>query len=127
MTMNLRPRFLLITVLFFVVIAAPMWLALRFSSEQIVGKWALRFAEKQVLYDKSRTLQPILREVALSRQLADSSIIRQWARNPDNPEMTQLAILENAEAHLIKRAGRQLSFAANRMMQYMASGMDSLH
>ena len=94
MTMNLRPRFLLITVLFFVVIAAPMWLALRFSSEQIVGKWALRFAEKQVLYDKSRTLQPILREVALSRQLADSSIIRQWARNPDNPEMTQLAILE---------------------------------
>ena len=37
------------------------------------------------------------------------------------------AILENAEAHLIKRAGRQLSFAANRMMQYMASGMDSLH
>ncbi len=38
----------------------------------------------------------------------------------------QHAILENAEAHLIKRTGRQLSFAAERMMQYIAAGMDSL-
>ena len=35
-------------------------------------------------------------------------------------------ILENAEVHLIKRAGRRLSFAANRMMQYMISSMSSL-
>jgi DNA-binding transcriptional LysR family regulator len=35
-------------------------------------------------------------------------------------------ILENAEAHLIKRAGRRLSFAANKMLQYMATGMSSL-
>jgi len=35
-------------------------------------------------------------------------------------------IMENAEVHLIKRAGRRLSFAANRMMQYMASSMSSL-
>jgi len=38
----------------------------------------------------------------------------------------QQPILENAEAHLIKRAGRKLSFAANRMMQFMASNMSSL-
>lgn len=35
-------------------------------------------------------------------------------------------ILENAEAHLITRAGRKLSFAANKMQHYMASGMASL-
>ncbi len=35
-------------------------------------------------------------------------------------------ILENAEVHLIKRAGRRLSFAANRMMQYMVGGMSAL-
>jgi DNA-binding transcriptional LysR family regulator len=35
-------------------------------------------------------------------------------------------ILENAEAHLIKRAGRKLSFAANKMLQYMAGGLSSL-
>jgi DNA-binding transcriptional LysR family regulator len=36
------------------------------------------------------------------------------------------SLLENAEAHLIKRAGRKLSFAANKMLQYMAAGLSSL-
>ena len=90
--MNLRPRLLLITLFFLAVIAAPTWLAIRLASEKIVEQWALRFAEKQVLYDKSRTLQPILREVALSRQLADTPIIRRWAHNPDDPELTRSAI-----------------------------------
>ena len=35
-------------------------------------------------------------------------------------------ILENAEVHLIKRAGRRLSFAANRMAHYMIARMSSL-
>lgn len=35
-------------------------------------------------------------------------------------------ILENAEAHLITRAGRKLSFGANKMLQYMATGLSSL-
>ena len=35
-------------------------------------------------------------------------------------------ILENAEVHLIKRAGRRLSFAANRMAQYIMARMSSL-
>lgn len=35
-------------------------------------------------------------------------------------------ILENAQAHLITRTGRKLSFGANKMLQYMASGLSSL-
>jgi DNA-binding transcriptional LysR family regulator len=35
-------------------------------------------------------------------------------------------ILEQAEVHLIKRAGRKLSFAANRMLHYMKPGLRSL-
>ncbi len=38
----------------------------------------------------------------------------------------QQPILENAEAHLITRTGRKLSIGANKMLQYMASGMSSL-
>lgn len=38
----------------------------------------------------------------------------------------QQPILEQAQAHLAKRAGRKLSLAANRMMQYMTSSMASL-
>ena len=68
--MNLQPRFHLLTIVFFVVFAIPSWMAVRALAEGIMEQWAVRYAEKQVLYDKGRTLQPILREVALSRQLA---------------------------------------------------------
>jgi len=53
-----------------------------------------------VLYDKSRMLQPILREIALSRQLANSKAIRTWARNPDDPELTRRAIAEMEDFRL---------------------------
>jgi len=38
----------------------------------------------------------------------------------------QQPIMENAEVHLIKRAGRKLSFAANEMLHYMTPGLSSL-
>jgi len=92
--MNLRPRFLLITALLVVASAAAVWYASRQLAEDIVAQWALRYAEKQVLYDKSRLLQPIVREIALSRQFANSQEIRNWARKPDDAELKRRAIAE---------------------------------
>jgi diguanylate cyclase (GGDEF)-like protein len=92
--MNLRPRFLLITALLVVASAAAVWYASRQLAEDIVAQWALRYAEKQVLYDKSRLLQPIVREIALSRQFANSQDIRNWARKPDDVELKRRAIAE---------------------------------
>ncbi|MDD5365486.1 MAG: diguanylate cyclase [Gallionellaceae bacterium] len=92
--MNLRPRILLLTGLLIVVSAMAAWSATRGLAERIIEQWAVRYAEKQVLYDKARTLQPILRETALSRQLVSSERIRAWARHPDDPELTRQAIAE---------------------------------
>lgn len=92
--MRLRLRFQLLAVVLFLVTAVPVWFAVRSMAETIVTQWAIRYAEKQVLYDKSRLLQPIMREVALSRQMADSSILKDWARDPDNPHKTRLAMAE---------------------------------
>lgn len=92
--MNLRPRFLLLTAVFFLVVAVPSWFAVRAIAESIVAQWAMRYAEKQVLYDKSRTLQPILREVALAKQLASADVMRRWARTPDDATAGKLAFAE---------------------------------
>jgi diguanylate cyclase (GGDEF)-like protein len=92
--MNLRPRFLLLTGLLMVVSAVAAWYASRLLAENIVGQWAVRYAEKQVLYDKSRLLQPIVREIALSRQFANSQELRNWARNPGDSALTKRAISE---------------------------------
>lgn len=93
-SMNLKPRFLFLTILLFIASALPAWLAVRTLAEGIVEQWAVRYAEKQVLYDKSRALQPILREVALSRQMANSQYIREWARNPNDAERARRATAE---------------------------------
>ncbi|WP_428624718.1 diguanylate cyclase domain-containing protein [Sedimenticola sp.] len=92
--MNLKPRFHLFTLILVLVSTVAGWWAVRALAEDIVEQWAMRYAEKQVLYDKSRTLQPILREVALSRQLANSQYLRDWARHPGNAEKTRHAIAE---------------------------------
>ena len=92
--MNLKPRFLLLTIILFVIAAIPAWFAVRMLAEGIVEQWAILYAEKQALYDKSRTLQPIMREVALSRQLANSQYIRDWAHNPSDKTKTRRAIAE---------------------------------
>ncbi len=104
--MNLKPRFLLFTAVLVLASAAAAWFASRQLAEGIVEQWAGRYAEKQVLYDKARILQPILREIALSRQLANAHEIRDWARHPDDPELTRLAIveMENYRANFADRS-----------------------
>jgi len=92
--MNLKPRFLLLTILLFLGSAVAGWWSVRTLAESILAQWATHYAEKQALYDKSRTLQPILREVALSRQFANARDIREWARQPDDPARMQRALMD---------------------------------
>ncbi|HEX5804931.1 MAG TPA: diguanylate cyclase [Macromonas sp.] len=105
--MNLRPRFFLLTALFFLVIAGPSWFAVRSIAEGIVEQWAVRHAEIQVRYDKSRTLQPIVREVALARQMANSLTLRRWAADPENVLLERQAL---AEAESFRQSFRDKSY-----------------
>lgn len=92
--MNLRPRFLILTALLFLVSAIAVSWSVSTLAEGIIERWAPRFIIKQALYDKSRTLQPILRELALSRQLATSEFIKEWANSPNDKDLTSSALLE---------------------------------
>ncbi|WDP89923.1 MAG: diguanylate cyclase [Desulfobacter sp.] len=95
--LNLKFWFTLFTALLFIVSAAAVTWAVGNLAEDIIEQWASRYIIKQVLYDKSRTLQPIMREVALSRQMATSRFIREWASSPDDARLTRTALgeLEN--------------------------------
>lgn len=92
--MNLKPRIFWLTSVLVVVSALAAWWMARQQAIGIVEQWAVRYAENQVLYDKSRMLQPILREIALARQLANSSQIRAWARAPEAPHLAKEALAE---------------------------------
>ncbi|MEJ2478743.1 MAG: diguanylate cyclase [Acidihalobacter sp.] len=116
--MNLRPRFILLILALFAISAPLAWLTERSVAERIVAQWAVRYAEKQLQYDKAR-MQPVFHEVALSRQLAQSPIIRQWAEHPDDPALTRraLAELENYR-HFFASRSYFLALRKNRRYYY---------
>jgi diguanylate cyclase (GGDEF)-like protein len=92
--MNIKLRIFLLTGLLMTASVLISWLVARQQAIGIVEQWAVRYAEKQVLYDKSRMLQPILQEIALAKQLAGSQQILEWARDPDDALLTTRAIAE---------------------------------
>ncbi len=90
----------LTALVFIVTTIAVVWTAQMFA-EDIIEQWVSRFIVKQALYDKNRTLQPILRELALAKQLAASKTIKLWAKKPDDEKLKQGALdeLENYRAN----------------------------
>jgi diguanylate cyclase (GGDEF)-like protein len=92
--MNLKPRFLLLTSILLALACSGIWLVGHSVTLNIAEQWAMRQFSTQVRLEKERSLQPIIREVALARQFAESQIIRDWARDENNPQKLALALNE---------------------------------
>ena len=93
-TMNLKPRFILLTCILMLLGGAGVWFAGQKIVLDIVEEWSVRYFSTQVKLEEERSLQPLIREVALARQFADSQILRDWSRDPDNTEKKQRALAE---------------------------------
>ncbi|MDD2915760.1 MAG: ATP-binding protein [Gallionella sp.] len=91
---SLQTRFILIFALPSLLFALAAWTTFNGVAERMVERIGARFAEQQALYDKARTLQPLIREVALARQMAANTIIRQWAANEHDPQLYRQAMAE---------------------------------
>jgi len=82
--LNLKSRLSLLAVVLILASAAAVWVSVQTLAERIITEWALRYVEKQVLYDKERVLQPLLREIVLARQLSSSPVLIDWLEDPNN-------------------------------------------
>jgi diguanylate cyclase (GGDEF)-like protein len=60
----------------------------------VIDAWGTNYAAQQVRYNKSKALQPILRELALARQLTRSPVIVAWASDPENLALRKSALRE---------------------------------
>lgn len=94
--MRLRPKFNLLLVLVFVSVSLASWLAVQQVSSSINQQWASLYARRQVQYDKQRILAPLLREIALARQLAMEPALLAAAENIEDPSrmLEALRVLE---------------------------------
>ncbi|MGM0983991.1 MAG: diguanylate cyclase domain-containing protein [Pseudomonadota bacterium] len=92
--MSLKTRFLLLAACLVLVASAAAWTVFHRITEGIIEQWGERVAAIQVQYDSGRLLQPLEREIALARQMADSIVLRRWAKAPDDPELEAQAFDE---------------------------------
>lgn len=72
--------------------AATSWFAFNGLVNEINLQWGEQFAERQVLFDKHRTLSPLIREIHLARQMAAEPAIIQMALHEDNSEIKRQAL-----------------------------------
>lgn len=92
--MSLKTRFLSLAAGLIIVAACASWLAYRELSADLIERWGRQVAEIQVRYDSARLLQSLEREIGLARQMADSTALINWAKDPKNQALETNAIRE---------------------------------
>lgn len=90
--MKLKNRFLLLLSAIFFGFLLIMWLLSRQVIDKVSQQWGEQFAERQVLFDKYRTLSPLMREIALARQMAAEPAVIDMALHEDNAAIRKRGI-----------------------------------
>lgn len=83
--MRLTTRFLLLRAVVFVALGVLVWLSFEAVVDRINMQWGREFAQRQVLFDKYRTLSPLIREIELARKMAAEPVLVEMALNEHEP------------------------------------------
>lgn len=90
--MRLNTRFLWLRAAIFLVFAGLSVYSFRSMVGAINEQWGRQFAHRQVLFDKYRTLSPLIREIKLARQMAAEPALIKMALNEGDAAARQRAI-----------------------------------
>jgi len=82
--MRLNTRFLWLRSAILLVFAGLVWIAFGLMEGALNEQWGTQFAQRQVLFDKYRTLSPLIREIALARQMAIEPALIEMALHDDD-------------------------------------------
>lgn len=87
LSMTIKTKLLLSVVFLFILLSAVFWSLSKALSDQIDRAWTARYVKKQIIFDKYRTLSPIMHEMKLVRKLANEPSIIAMAQDESNPEV----------------------------------------
>ena len=93
-TASLKGRVLVLTVAALLMLAVPSTLAFHWVVNATVVKLGTLFAEKQILFDRYRGLESLMREVSLAETVARSPAIVEWAGNETDPAKAERGLAE---------------------------------
>jgi len=98
---GLQRQFLLLIVVVYLLTGAVALTLFGWGIRGVTRQLGEEFAAQYALRQKDRLLAPIQRELALSRHLADSPLLKRWAQDEEDPDLkaAALAELENYRRH----------------------------
>ena len=91
---GLKPRVLSWTLAILVALALPAGMAFLWIVDSTTVKLGTLFAEKQILFDRYRGLESLMREVSLAETVARSPAILDWAADETDPEKAKRGLAE---------------------------------
>ncbi|CAN7515646.1 diguanylate cyclase [Bosea sp. LjRoot9] len=91
---SLKGRVLVLTLVALLAVAVPSAIAFSWIVNLTVVKLGTLFAEKQILFDRYRGLESLMREVSLAETVARSPAILEWAQDEDDPAKAQRGLAE---------------------------------
>ncbi|MDH2915817.1 MAG: diguanylate cyclase [Gallionella sp.] len=90
--MRLGTKFLLVISAIFLGFAALTWYVIQDAVHEINREWGKNFSQRQVLFDKHRTLMPLIREIDLARKMASDPAIVEMALHEGDVKIRQRAL-----------------------------------
>ena len=97
--MKLKLRFLLLMTAIFIGFVLTTWLLSLQLMNQINQKWGNQIIERQVLFDKYRTLSPLIHEIDLAKKMAADPDIIQMALHENDPQLKLRGIAAMEKFH----------------------------
>ncbi|KJU87053.1 diguanylate cyclase [Candidatus Magnetobacterium bavaricum] len=91
---TLRTKLILIVVAVYLVVGFFAFTGLKFAVDSVVMDFGVNYAEMLAGVQKNRLLPVLQRELALALKMADSSLLKLWARNENDPAVRELAMRE---------------------------------
>lgn len=115
--MKIKTKLFILLSLAFVLFTTGVWIVSTINTDKINEEWAERFVQKQIVFDKNRTLLPILREVALAKEMSKDPAIIQMALHDNDPLLRQKGI-EALERYRMKFSDHSYFAAFSSSLHY---------
>ncbi|MBU1217328.1 diguanylate cyclase [bacterium] len=90
--MSIKTKLFIFFFILFALFSTGSWFYSKAFNKQLNEEWAERFIQKQIIFDKYRTLSPIMKEVALVKKMSQDSSIIEMALNEDDVETRENGI-----------------------------------
>ncbi len=118
--MKLKTRFVALMLLILCSFSLVAWFYSENLRSRINEQWAEQLAERQVQFDKHRTLMPIIREVGLALKMAKEPALINMAMDESNPEAVKNGV-EILEQYRINFRDHSYFAAFSRSGNYYAN------